>query len=61
MLETNGILFKLEVFQYTASLDLDMGYYNIQITEYGSNLCTFFLPERKYHNKRLTMGVSNSP
>ena len=57
----NEILLKLEGFQYDTSLDLSMGYYHFRITEYASNLCTITLPWVKYHNKSLTMVVSNSP
>ena len=38
-----------------------MGYYNIQLSEDTSNLCTIVLHWRGYRYKRLTMGVSNSP
>ena len=43
------------------SLDLNMGYNNIRITEYASKLCTIILSWGKYHYKRLPMGVSHSP
>ena len=35
----NGMLMKLEGFQYATSLDSNMGYYHIWLTEYASNLC----------------------
>ena len=37
------MLFKLEGFKYTMSLDLDMGYYHIQLSEDASNFCTIIL------------------
>ena len=40
----NAILLKLEVFQYTMSIDLNMNYYHIQLTEDARKLCTIILP-----------------
>ena len=57
----NEILSKLEYFQYSISLNLNMGYYHIQLTEDASNLCPIIIPWGKYSYKCLTMGVSNSP
>ena len=56
----NEILLKLEGFQYAKSIDLSMWYYHIQLSKNASDLCTIILPWRKYHYKRLTMGISNS-
>ena len=39
----NEILFKLEVFHYAISLDFNMGYYNIQLTQDASDLCMIIL------------------
>ena len=61
MPKINEMLIKLEGFQYYASLDLNMVYYHIQVTEDASNLCTVILSWIKYRYKRLPMGVSNSP
>ena len=60
MTKINEILLKLEGFQYAASLDLNMGYYHIRLSENISNLCTFIPPQEKYCYKRLTMGVASS-
>ena len=38
MPKTSEMLLKLEGFQYAASLGLNMGYYNIQLSENASNL-----------------------
>ena len=38
------ILLNLEVFQYAISLDLNMGYDHIRLSEEASNLCTIILP-----------------
>ena len=61
MPKINEILLKSEGFQHATSLDLNMGYYHIRISENASNLCVIILTGGKYQYKRLTMGVSNSP
>ena len=61
MPKINEMLLKLESFQYTTSLYLNIGYYHIQLSENASNLCTIILPWGKYWYKRLPMGVANSP
>ena len=48
------LLLKLEGVHYSTSLDLNMGYYHIQLT-------TIIIPWGKYHHKCLPIGVSNSP
>ena len=50
----------MKVFQYTASLDLNMGYYHIRLSKKASNLCTIIIPWGKFHYKRLPMGVAIS-
>ena len=55
------MLLNLEGFQYAKSLDLNMGYYHIRLSEEASKLCTIILPWVKYKYKRLPMGVCNSP
>ena len=57
----NEMLLKLEGFQYAASLDLNIGYYHIWLSENASNLCTIVLPRENYRYKRLPMGVANYP
>ena len=44
MTKINEILLKLEGFKYATSLDLDMEYYHIRLSENTSNLCTIILP-----------------
>ena len=61
MPKINEILFKLEVFHYSTSLDLNMVYCNIRISDNTSNLCTIILHWVKYCHKRLPMVVANSP
>ena len=60
MPKKNEMSLKLESFQYAMSLDLNMGYYHIQLSKNASNLCTIIIPWGKYGYKILSMGVSNS-
>jgi hypothetical protein len=54
-------MLKLEGFQYATSLDLNMGYYHIELTPFSKQLCTIILPFGKYEYQRLPMGLCNSP
>jgi Reverse transcriptase (RNA-dependent DNA polymerase)/RNase H-like domain found in reverse transcriptase len=55
------MLLKLEGFQYATSLDLNMGYYHIELSPESKRLCTIVLPWGKYEYQRLPMGLCNSP
>ena len=55
------MLLKLEGFQYATSLDLNMGYYHIELSPFSQELCTIVLPWGKYEYQRLPMGLANSP
>lgn len=55
------LLLKLEGFQYATSLDLNMGYYHIELTPFSKALCTIVLPWGKFEYQRLPMGLCNSP
>ena len=44
MLNINKMLLKLEGFQYATQLDLNMGYYNIRLSENKNNLCMITIP-----------------
>jgi hypothetical protein len=57
----HDLLLKLEGFQYATSLDLNMGYYHIELNLAAQEMCTIVLPWGKYRYKRLPMGVANSP
>ena len=52
---------KLEGFQYATSLDLNMGYYHIELAPESQRLCTIVLPWGKYEYLKLPMGLCNSP
>ena len=43
------------------SLDLNMGYYHIELTPFSKRLCTIVLPWGKYEYQKLPMGLCNSP
>jgi Reverse transcriptase (RNA-dependent DNA polymerase) len=56
------MLLKLEGFKYATSLDLNMGYYHIELSPESKQLCcTVMLPWGKYEYQRLPMGLCNSP
>ena len=44
MPKINEVLLKLKGFHCAKPLDLNMGYYHIQISKNASNLCTIILP-----------------
>lgn len=52
---------KLEGFQWATSLDLNMGYYHIELSPHSKKLCTIVMPWGKYEYQRLPMGLCNSP
>jgi Reverse transcriptase (RNA-dependent DNA polymerase) len=52
---------KLEGFQYATSLDLNMGYYHIELSPHAKQLYTIVLPWGKYEYQCLPMGLCNSP
>ena len=51
------LLLKLEGFQHAMSLDLNMGYYHIELTPFSKRLCTIVMPWGKYEYQRLPMGL----
>ena len=55
------LLLKLEGFQHAMSLNLNMGYYHIELTPFSKRLCTIVTPWGKYKYQRLPMGLCNSP
>ena len=55
------LLLKLEGFQYATSLDLNMGYYHIELSPNSRKLCTIVLPWGKFEYLKLPMGLCNSP
>ena len=55
------LLIRLEGFQHATSLDLNMGYYHIELCPDSKKLCTIVLPFGKFEYQRLPMGLCNSP
>lgn len=55
------MLQNLEGFAYATSIDLNMGYYHIELSPDAKKLCTIVLPWGKYEYQRLPMGLCNSP
>ena len=55
------MLLRLEGFKYATSLDLNMGYYHIELCPFSKELCTIVLPWGKYEYQRLPMGLCNAP
>ena len=55
------LLQKLEGFKYATLLDLNMGYYHIELDASSKQLCTIVFPWGKYEMQRLPMGLCNSP
>ena len=50
------MLMNLEGFQYATSLDLNMGYYHLELNPFAKKLCTIVLPFGKYEYQRIPMG-----
>jgi len=55
------MLMNLEGFQHATSLDLNMGYYHLELSEKSRELCTIVLPFGKFEYQRTPMGLCNSP
>ena len=54
-------MLRLEGFRYGTTLDLNMGYYHIELSTKSKELCTIVTQWGKYKYQRLTMGMCNSP
>ena len=55
------MLLNLEGFQYATSLDLNMGYYHLELSARSKQMCTIVFPFGKYECQRIPMGLCNSP
>ncbi len=55
------ILQNLEGFKYGTALDLNMGYYHLELSAKSKELCTITTQWGKYEYQRLPMGLCNSP
>ena len=54
------LLLSLEGFCYGTTLDLNMGYYHIELSAKSTELCTTVTQWGKYKYQRLPMGMCNS-
>ena len=54
-------LLELKGFEFGTSLDLNMGYYHIELHPDSRKYCTIVFPFGKYEYLRLPMGLCNSP
>ena len=55
------LLLRLEGFRYGTTLDLNMGYYHIELSAKSKEICTILTQWGKYEYQRLPMGLCNSP
>ena len=55
------MLMNLEGFQHATSLDLNMGYYHLELSTKSRELCTIVPPFGKYEYQRIPVGLCNSP
>ena len=55
------MLLNLEGFQCATSLDLNMGYYHLELSARSKQMCTIVFPFGKYEYQRIPMGLCNSP
>ena len=55
------LLQTLEGFTFATTLDLNMGYYTIQLSSRSQDYCTIVTPWGKYAYTRLPMGLSTAP
>lgn len=55
------LLLTLGGFQWATTLDLNMGYYHIELDLQRKKYCTIVLPWGKYEYQKLPMGLCNSP
>ena len=55
------MLLNLEGFQYATSLDLNMGYYHLELSPEFKELCTIVLPFGKFEYQQIPIGLCNSP
>ena len=55
------LLLRLEGFLYGATLDLNMGYHHIELSDKSKELCTIVTQWGKYEYQQLRMGLCNSP
>ena len=55
------MLQRMEGLTWVSAIDLNMGYYHINLSPESHQLCTIVLPWGKYSYNKLPMGLCNSP
>ena len=55
------MLQRMEGLTWVSAIDLNMGYYHINLSPESRQLCTIVLPWGKYSYNKLPMGLCNSP
>ena len=55
------LLESLAGFQWVSAIDLNMGYYHIELDPLAQDICTIVFPWGKYSYNRLPMGISCAP
>ena len=55
------LLLRLEGFWYGTTLDLNMGYYRIELSAKSKEVCTIVTQWGKYEHQQLPMGLCNIP
>ena len=48
-------------FQWISAIDMNMGYYHIELDPYAQEVCTITFPWGKYSYNRLPIGISCAP
>jgi hypothetical protein len=61
ILHIQDMLINLEGFRHATSLDLNMGYYHLELSAKSQELCTIVLPFGKCEYQCIPTGLSNSP
>ena len=55
------LLQSLAGFQWVSAIDLNMGYYHIELDPTAQEICTIMFPWGKYSYNRLPMGIACAP
>ena len=60
-LRIKDLLESLAGFQWVSAIDLNIGYYHIELDPFAQEVCTIVFPWGKYSYNRLPMGISCAP
>ena len=59
--KVQDMMLRLQGFMYATALDLNMGYYHVELTPNSKRYCTIVLPFGKFEYQRLPQGISVGP